>query len=379
MGYPKGTRFNHWLINQENQKGIERSVIKRWVYYPDGSKKLERLPTSKYRSFRDDEAELQKFVIRLNEQIDPEQRTKAVVEIKHAFISPELLDQYKDFLLIQIPNRAKATNEYHYLVTYFLNFFIGKLGLANPLDWHLCHKTRWATYLVSKEAPSSGSTKKAIVAAANRFILWLHERRPGEVPPLKFTPLSKAKYKEIEAKRILNKEARETKMIKDEHWAIIRTKLPDSIRAFVMISYHYGLRRAESLGLQLEDVREGFLSVERQLESFTDDIPVYGPPKGREARKVPHWNNTATDVYNWIKEIQLMHPDTLSARWAELMRKLKLDYTHHDLRHTWVTKALRKQAVARDVQLAAGHKDLRTTMGYAHDDRTLSDRKFIPA
>ncbi|RYZ68571.1 MAG: hypothetical protein EOP09_09325 [Proteobacteria bacterium] len=103
MEYPKGTRFNRWLLNVEKQRSIPTFCIKRWVYYPDGRKKLERLPIAKYRQFRDNLDELKRLVIRLNEQIPEEQRTRTAVEIKHAFISPELLEAYLDYLTTQIP------------------------------------------------------------------------------------------------------------------------------------------------------------------------------------------------------------------------------------------------------------------------------------
>jgi hypothetical protein len=42
--YPKGTEFQVWSLTSETQKGVKRPVIKRWVIYPDGKKKIERLP-----------------------------------------------------------------------------------------------------------------------------------------------------------------------------------------------------------------------------------------------------------------------------------------------------------------------------------------------
>ena len=61
------------------------------------------------------------------------------------------------------------------------------------------------------------------------------------------------------------------------------------------------------------------------------------------------------------------------------MRKLKFTYDFHALRHTFITKALGAGHTARDVQLAAGHKNIETTMRYAHDHRTMDDEIFTPA
>ncbi len=75
-----------------------------------------------------------------------------------------------------------------------------------------------------------------------------------------------------------------------------------------------------------------------------------------------------------------MHPDTFSKRWAEFMGSLDLDYDVHDIRHTWITKAIRQPGVVpRDVQLAAGHESISTTEGYLHDDRVFEEVRFIPS
>ncbi|RYZ68572.1 MAG: hypothetical protein EOP09_09330 [Proteobacteria bacterium] len=193
--------------------------------------------------------------------------------------------------------------------------------MADPLQWHMVHKTEWAKYLMSSEAPGSAAAKKEIVKAANRFMLWLHDRRPGEVPPLKFQPLTKAVLKKVTADRQTHGEARVPTMIKDEHWAIIRCKLPTSVKPFALLAYHYGLRRSETLGLELKDVKLGYLRVERQLETFADSTPSFGPLKGREARKVPHWFSTPSEVHDLITLAvsERVHPDTLTDRWTELM------------------------------------------------------------
>ena len=62
------------------------------------------------------------------------------------------------------------------------------------------------------------------------------------------------------------------------------------------------------------------------------------------------------------------------------MRELDYDYDFHDIRHTWITKAIRLPNVEpRDVQLAAGHKNIETTMGcYLHDDRIFGDEPYVP-
>ena len=381
MKYPDGTRFNRWLLSLEKKKsGTAKWYIKRWVYPPDTKPKLERLPVEDYQLIRDNEVELKRFVIRLNERDKPT-RVKEIVEIRHAFISTEFLEKYKSYLQQQIPSKKQANTEYNCMYRHFLLYFTVTLGLSDPLQWHQACDDEWAAYLESPSIPKSKRSLQNIVEGANRFMTYLHKKMPAEVPPLVFKPFTKAKYKAIEAQRKLDGKVRERGNVLDEHWAIIRTKLPDSIKPFAMLSYHYGLRRAETLGVELTNVKKGYLAVEKQLNTFKDKVPGYAILKGKESRRTPHWFATAEEAYQWVEAGQknMIHPHTLSDLWAALMKSLKLSYDFHDLRHTWVTKALRLPLVLPvDVQLAAGHKNIQTTMGYAHDDRELDDEQFTP-
>lgn len=374
MAYPKGTKVNKWCLCSERQKGKPAFTVRRWVTYPDKTKKLERYPSKKIKGLT--ELELKDFVIRLNHEVPKELRTKEAVELKHSYINPALLDQYKEYLLIQVPNQDKATAEFGYLRTYFVNYFVGRLNIANPVDWFKIHKTVWAKYLQSPEVPASADTKKDIVRASNRFMQWLHEQRPLEVPPLRFQPLTKARYSEIEALRELKGEIHIPKYITDKDWVTIERSLPVTIRLQSLLAYHFGLRRSEVLGLKKEDLRNTYLSIERTLVTYNVE-PGYGPTKGRGRRKVPYWDAKAEDVYNWVSSIVLMHPDTFTGLWGEYMDTLGMTYTFHDIRHTWITRMVRKHSI-RDVQLAAGHKSQKTTEKYLRDDRGMDDAVFIP-
>lgn len=377
MSYPRNTKFNNWSITHEKRRGKKINVIRRWVLFADGSKKLERYPTDKYRSIESNPEELKNLVVRLNNDIPIEQRTKKAIEIRHAYISPELLSDYLEFLIIQIPSKSRAKYEFSLLMRYCLNYFINTMNLNNPIQWHEIHKTKWANFLLTK-GPNASDTKKNIVFAINRFIGWLHEKRPQEVPPLKFSPISKAKHKEIEAIREMNGEMKIRKFIPDKDWKTIEKhlKTKPEIMSTIILCYSYGLRRAEALGLKITDVRKGVLSIERQLESIPFK-PVYSPPKGKKSRKVPHWVTKAANTYELISNIILMHPDTLTDKWNSLMHTIDMEYDIHDLRHTWITNMARIHNI-RDVQMAAGHKNSQTTMGYLHDDRELNEELFIP-
>lgn len=335
-----------------------RWVIRRWV---DGKNK--RLPVRQYRHIREDEEELKAFVHRLNAPL----LTAEAVTFKHAFISPKLMDEYLEVLLARVPNERNARCQHKYLVRYFLNYFIGTLGLPDPKQWFMVHKSKWATYLLSDEVPKSVSTKRKIIQAANTFMEWLAERRPDEYTAIKFKPISRSKFDSLSATESMVKGR--DRFLREKDWKVLEKKLPANIKSVVSLCYYYGLRRSEALGLRLDDVRKEYLKVERQNL-------IVGQPailKGKKKRKTPHWYLKPSQAYALIEAIVPMSPDSVADEWA----KLKTGFNLHDLRATFITRALRDHK-AREVQLAVGHKQMATTDRYADDHRDFGDDIWLP-
>lgn len=372
---------NHWFIAKE---GKNRFSIRRSETLSDGRRVQPRYPREKYKHIETDFNELEDFVRRLNQDaFKPEIAWEKVLN-KHAFISPKLLGEFHEYLNLNIPSQNYASGVYGYVVNHFLKFFMEQQKLSNPTDWHKIHKTEWVKYL--NKTIKAPKTKRAIVQASNRFIAWLHEKKP-DIPKLVFEPFSRTMYNTLKSYHELNPDRRNPTAIPDTHWKLIEKRINDDfndIKPFAYLGYHYGLRRAETLGVNTDDVREGYLFIQRQvfkvILTSADKKKIFTKPlKGKTSRKVPHWFSTPDEIFSLIEQIPnlMVHPDTLGQRWAELMKELKLTYTFHDLRHSWTTNALRK-AEPRDVQMSAGHKNIQTTMGYAHDDRDMKDKKFIP-
>jgi integrase len=274
-----------------------------------------------------------------------------------------------------------ARQEYSYLRRYVLKFFVDEKGLTYPKEWKR-RELEWARFLCEDDKPKSAKTKRDIVIAVNRFVKWLHKLRPEDTELVVFEPFTKQQFKSIEAKRDHDGEVHETKYIADSDWKVISKKAPERISALIHLAHGYGLRRNEAMALGPEDVRREYLRVHRQLKR----IGKTAPTKGLAKRETPHWLVKPAQAYAWVtklKEMPPMHPRTFSEEWAQfvdgLVRagEISQTYTLHDLRHTFITKALRK-VHARDVQLAVGHKNILTTMSYAKDDRDLADEAFIP-
>jgi integrase len=366
-----------WILSKEKQRGVDRPVIRRWV---DG--KLERMPVAKYRRIRDDYSALEEFVKRQNAPLELRQK----VDYKHAFINDALLTDYYEDLLTDIPTEESAKTDLGYLKNYFLHYFLTLKQVTNPTQW-IEYEKKWIAYLLKDpEGPSelglkgvrAETTKRKVINAANRFLLWLHKKRPEEMPKVQFESISKARFKEIKAQRKLNGETNDHVYIPKDDLAKIMKALPSPLDPFVKLMISYGLRHREAMGVLPGDVKKGHLFVQRQLKNLGQHRPL----KGRKPRKVPHWFCSAKEAYAWIELVQthMAHPRTVYSQWVDLMQSLGFTYTFHDLRHTWTTDAMRSFGVKapRDVQLAAGHESLATTMKYLHDDRDMSDEDFSP-
>ena len=389
ISYPDGTKFGMYFMTKEN-KGTENVfIIRRRVILPDGRVVQPRYPTTKYTHLKTEE-EIKKFVERLNGR----ENRRAIKEIqtKLAFLPTVLMEEFRETLQAEIPNEKDSKLLYQNLHRYCLSFFVDKMGLKDPIEWK-SNETKWGLALLNelatsdsklrifpKENKKAAKTIRGIIQVANRFLAFLHKKMPQEIPFIKLEPISKAKFKHYKAELELQKSADIGRFIPDQDWEIIKNNLTDSLAPFVLMAYYYGLRRSETLGLELADIRKGYLSVERQLQSVSRSDKVFKPLKNRNKRQTPHWFLGPDEAFIIIKDMEnrIMHPDTLGRAFAALMLSLNLPYEMHDLRRTFITKALRKHN-AVDVQHAVGHGDIRTTMSYQQDDREMDNDVFVPA
>lgn len=366
MTYPEGTRFLAYFYYLDNGKWR----IRRHIVLPDGKKTSAHLEYKAY-SHLTTEEEIKAYVLRLNHKDQRDEKAKRAIEIKTAFIPIIYLEEFKERIEAEVPNTKDANYLQRLLHSRCLDVFVNQYRLPDPASWAE-NQTKWAGYLINSGL--SAKSIRSIVQISNRFLEFLHQKNPREIPYIKLKPISKARFKEIDASRKLDADAHPGLYIKDADYALIQKASPD-ILPHIELMYHYGLRRAESLAVRPGDVREGYLSVERQLRSKG----IIAPLKGRSSRKTPHWMCTPEQTYEWAQAVSIkqLHPDTLYTKWTRLMLELSLPYQLHDLRRTFVTQALDKR-VPKDVQLAVGHTSIMTTMKYLRDNRELKDRPFQP-
>lgn len=425
MKYPQGCVFTDWrLTYSAPRKGAaKQAYVRRTVTLPDGTRKNDFCPVEEYAEFRGDEQALKDFVTRKNDRLPEAEKARAKVEIKHSFTHPELVDLFISELKTNIETKD-ATVLGNYLKRYVIGFFSDRLKLMDPIKWHK-NQALWAQALLNEftdeEISSrkeegikrlrlwpdgkipSDSTVKKIIQVTNEFVGWLHQRNPDEYPPLVFEPLKRARFKKLRATRKALDLVRVRRYIPDAVWEEIYTEIQKdkyrNIKGQVCLGYYFGDRVAETGATTHDDLHEDHLRTQWQVSKIQktpsgDREIVKAVVKGRMDRRVEFWfpgwkpkgGLTARNVYDWISFIQShpMHPDTLGRKWALLMAALGIPFQFHDLRRTFITNSFRigkfnnHEVLPGDIQLAAGHVNITTTMRYKLDPRALSEKKYNP-
>lgn len=357
------SKWYPWYISSQNKGG---KVIRRYRKV-DGKIKWETYPKSKYKHMNVEEVEA--LLRRLNATYEAEKlRAQRRFDLDNSYINSSTIEDFESFL----STRASSPEHIKTLIAtihdYTIAFFIHKQKLPNPDQWKSA-ESAFGKFLLSKDL-SAGYIKR-IIQTANRLIEFLHNKYPEEIRLVKLDPVGGNVLKHKQSA----KEER-YKYISESDLNKILKACDKSIVPLVKLSYFFGLRRAETLGLKLENVYEDVLHVDRQLVKL-GDIPNYSTLKNKEKRDIPFWFTTPEDTYELISSIELMHPDTISDRFEKAVSELGLSFQFHDLRRTFITNALRKYHFL-DVRLAAGHSDLETTQKYIQDDRQIQRRKFKP-
>jgi integrase len=330
----------------------------------------QSLPAKDYTGLTTEEKEL--LIKKLNAATTSEKRSREQFNYETAFISSALIQKFEVELQKTTRSKPYVTAQLMYLRTQVLRFFVGEKKLADPRHWP-DFEAEWGLWL--KGQKKSVSSIQRTIVVANKFldVCSKHiklEKSAGRFPLIILKPFGKAVIKKMR-----QLEERPGKFISDSDWAKIESSLSESILPAVQLAYYYGLRKSETLAVDEDCIYEDVLSVSRQLVKLNP--LTFESLKTQDARDIPHWFCSPDKCYEIVSQLKRIHPTTLGHRFADEMLKLKMDYTIHDCRRTFITRALRIKH-HRDVQLAVGHQQLTTTMIYAQDDRNLQRKKFKP-
>lgn len=360
------TTSRWYLISEKDRSGKQVFRIRRSKVV-DGVKKLESYPAKLFLHM--DNAEIESLLIRLNASYEANLKaSQDRYQFDHSYVNIRSMAAFEKQLDKNISDKSKKGNVIHMLNRYVFEFFIVLNKLPDPVLWYT-KENEWGQWLLNKEL--SPSSIRLIVSTANRFNKFLVEKQyPEMANPRKLEPVGKLKLDKIDKDR--KKLAPEKYIFPDKMDKIIRDATRSNLDVLpnILLAGAFGLRMSETLGLTKAKFLKNSLNVDEQGDRLSSEGEILRRSTKSNERRVPYWNITAKDAWALVQKIKPMHPDTLLKKVNDFLERFA--HTSHDFRRTFITNAHRKQHW-KDVQMAAGHTDPRTTMIYDQDDRNLGD------
>jgi len=383
--------YQKWSVCQENN----HFNIKRWLFNPHGSKKLQRLlivENEAYRHLKSKKAkrgEFEKLCLILNEKLLKEKENKETWNIDCDFINGNISEKYKKWLSEYCANKQSNKTTVGHLNKYFIEYYLRLNDIKDFTEWRRNENQREFLQWVIDQGKSL-STINAIRSSANSFLKFLSEKSNGEIdyrdirltlPSL--TPKKMAQIEQNRKSRMAGKdvERAEGQYINQDDFKIILKNCKNYLKPLIYISYYYGLRASESQAVLRKNYKEGYFLIEEQLENIENNRLLKGVLK----RKVLHFKlkrGVKLNTYHYLKDIKnnRVHPSTMSKDFSEHMKELGMNFNFHDLRGTWITNLFLQGEVPVVIQMAAGHKNIKVTMGYLRDPlkKVKEDKQFKP-
>lgn len=356
--------FQKWRLTKDG-------YIKRYKTNNLGS---ENYPRKKYASLN--EKEKLDLIDKLN--FVNEEKAKKKFILDHSFITKEMLADYKAYISSAHANDYTTDNTYNAFIKHGLFLLQDNFG-PNPVDWKKNEST-WGELLIKKSL--SKSTIKSVVHNLNRFFKFTHQKHPEKISELEFQPIGKHQFRQLESKRlskILKSGKRDPRGIyieKSDLKVIFKSPPPD-IYPHLRLMFLYGVRVGEACALPCDykkRVTRTHLLIDREFDSIGEAVSFSQistkPVKYNKPRNVPHRFRGVDlkELQELLESMTPMHVDTVKHKISEYMQTLNLSidthYTSHDFRRTFITDAFDNGFIATDIMDAAGHSDLKTTLGY---------------
>ena len=169
-----------------------------------------------------------------------------------------------------------------------------------------------------------------------------------------------------------------------------------TITTGILISLFLGLRESEVCGLKWEDIDldRKIINVKRiisRVKSFNTKNKtklIIATPKTLSSNRIlplpeklykrmlMQKNSSPTNSYLLTNTDKFMDPRRYYNLYKKYLSRLNLDYTYHDLRHTFATRCIELGIDAKTLMELMGHANVTTTMNlYVHP--TLNNKRYF--
>ena len=140
-------------------------------------------------------------------------------------------------------------------------------------------------------------------------------------------------------------------------------RLQKHLHRIVTCAINTGMRRGEILTLRWEQIRNGFIYLEKTKTKNRREIPINHDLARvfKEIRKEQELSSKYVFTYN-SRTIQRVE----RAFKGAVRRAGIKDFKFHDLRHTFASHVIMRGGSLKDVQELLGHKTMSMTLRYSH-------------
>lgn len=182
-------------------------------------------------------------------------------------------------------------------------------------------------------------------------------------------------YCSLDSRRIFTprKEFVEAKFLKKEEVSKILEKIKNynlKLRTAILLLLTTGTRISEACSITKKHLNKAIL--------VNNNFQINIIWKRKKVRSI----FIPTKIYNlclknqlihWRKNIIWLNPDQLSRNILKIKKELKMNFTAHTFRHTYITELAKNWADLYLIQKLAGHSNINTTAHYLHSyDEQLS-------
>jgi len=213
------------------------------------------------------------------------------------------------------------------------------------------------------------------VAAVNREISCLHHlfTKGKEWELLEENPFNKGKS------LLMRENNQRMRYLSQEEIQKLLNASPEHLKNIIICALNTGMRRSEIFSLKWDQVRHGFIYLQKTKTNEPRQIPI-NDTLAELFERLKRENPGSKYVFLYqnknpdksLKAVSLVvdndkRLDNVKNSFSTALKRSGIEHcTLHDLRHTFASHLLMNGASIKDVQELLGHKTMQMTLRYAH-------------